>query len=105
MNLGRNKPCHCGSGIKYKKCCLAKDKKPKLKATKPKLPEPDVPKMVTLDMRHIAAHLALAGGLAQEFPQPIRNQGMEGFFDELRRQGHTEEEVKEAREILKERHR
>jgi hypothetical protein len=22
---GRNEPCHCGSGKKYKKCCLAKD--------------------------------------------------------------------------------
>jgi tetratricopeptide (TPR) repeat protein len=22
---GRNDPCHCGSGAKYKKCCLAKD--------------------------------------------------------------------------------
>ncbi|MBL4941397.1 MAG: SEC-C domain-containing protein [Colwellia sp.] len=20
--LGRNDPCHCGSGKKYKKCCL-----------------------------------------------------------------------------------
>lgn len=25
MNLGRNEPCHCGSGRKYKKCCLAAD--------------------------------------------------------------------------------
>ena len=25
MNLGRNDPCHCGSGKKYKQCCLAKD--------------------------------------------------------------------------------
>lgn len=24
MNLGRNDPCHCGSGKKYKKCCLGK---------------------------------------------------------------------------------
>ena len=24
-NLGRNDPCHCGSGKKYKNCCLAKD--------------------------------------------------------------------------------
>lgn len=24
-NPGRNQPCHCGSGIKYKKCCLKKD--------------------------------------------------------------------------------
>jgi uncharacterized protein YecA (UPF0149 family) len=23
--LGRNDPCHCGSGIKYKKCHLPKD--------------------------------------------------------------------------------
>jgi hypothetical protein len=23
--LGRNEPCHCGSGKKYKKCCLTKD--------------------------------------------------------------------------------
>jgi hypothetical protein len=22
---GRNDPCHCGSGKKYKRCCLAKD--------------------------------------------------------------------------------
>ncbi len=23
--LGRNDPCHCGSGHKYKQCCLVKD--------------------------------------------------------------------------------
>ena len=23
--IGRNDPCHCGSGNKYKKCCLEKD--------------------------------------------------------------------------------
>jgi hypothetical protein len=23
--LGRNDPCHCGSGKKYKHCCLEKD--------------------------------------------------------------------------------
>lgn len=27
MNESRNEPCHCGSGKKYKKCCLWKDKK------------------------------------------------------------------------------
>lgn len=25
MKIGRNDPCHCGSGKKYKKCCLQKD--------------------------------------------------------------------------------
>ena len=27
IKLGRNDPCHCGSGKKYKKCCLIKDRK------------------------------------------------------------------------------
>jgi len=27
MNESRNMPCHCGSDRKYKKCCLAKDKR------------------------------------------------------------------------------
>jgi predicted metal-binding transcription factor (methanogenesis marker protein 9) len=25
MKVGRNDPCPCGSGKKYKKCCIAKD--------------------------------------------------------------------------------
>jgi len=25
IKIGRNEPCHCGSGKKYKKCCLIKD--------------------------------------------------------------------------------
>lgn len=25
MQVGRNDPCHCGSGLKYKKCCLPKE--------------------------------------------------------------------------------
>jgi hypothetical protein len=24
--IGRNEPCHCGSGKKYKKCCMDKDR-------------------------------------------------------------------------------
>jgi hypothetical protein len=32
MKLGRNDPCHCGSGLKYKKCCLTKDAAPALVA-------------------------------------------------------------------------
>lgn len=27
--IGRNDPCPCGSGKKYKKCCLGKDEKNK----------------------------------------------------------------------------
>ena len=28
MKLGRNEPCPCGSGKKYKNCCLGKEYKP-----------------------------------------------------------------------------
>jgi len=35
MKLGRNDPCHCGSGKKYKKCCLWADQHPE-----PEEPEP-----------------------------------------------------------------
>ena len=28
--IGRNDPCHCGSGKKYKKCCMAKDESDEL---------------------------------------------------------------------------
>ncbi|WP_416337317.1 SEC-C metal-binding domain-containing protein [Galbibacter sp. EGI 63066] len=24
--LGRNDPCHCGSGKKYKRCCMGKER-------------------------------------------------------------------------------
>lgn len=30
MNIGRNEPCPCGSGTKFKKCCLNKPYKPSL---------------------------------------------------------------------------
>ncbi|MGH9839063.1 MAG: YecA family protein [Blastocatellia bacterium] len=33
MSTGRNDPCPCGSGKKYKKCCLAKDEEAKGKET------------------------------------------------------------------------
>lgn len=35
MNIGRNDPCHCGSGKKYKKCCLAKDEEEARKQAMP----------------------------------------------------------------------
>lgn len=35
MSAGRNEPCPCGSGKKYKKCCLAKDAEQKSPAQAP----------------------------------------------------------------------
>jgi SEC-C motif-containing protein len=27
IKIGRNDPCHCGSGQKYKRCCLEQDQR------------------------------------------------------------------------------
>jgi hypothetical protein len=44
---GRNQPCHCGSGKKYKQCCLAKDETKaaaaRAKAAKAAAQAPDAP--------------------------------------------------------------
>ena len=42
--IGRNDPCHCGSGKKYKSCCMNKERpttgKKKFKATLLSQPKP-----------------------------------------------------------------
>lgn len=47
MMTGRNDPCPCGSGKKYKKCCWANDQAARLEAVEtkgmPDLPETDTP--------------------------------------------------------------
>ncbi len=40
--LGRNEPCHCGSGRKYKKCCLRKDEEKRRLALEEQQYERDV---------------------------------------------------------------
>ena len=37
--IGRNEPCPCGSGRKYKKCCLEKDKAKDIARNRVKLAE------------------------------------------------------------------
>ncbi len=51
---GRNEPCHCGSGKKYKHCCLVKDeeadraaREQKAGATEPTAPPEDTPSQHT----------------------------------------------------------
>lgn len=45
--VGRNDPCRCGSGRKYKKCCLARDQ-----AEAPKVVEPPDPLEMALQADH-----------------------------------------------------
>lgn len=53
MGVGRNDPCHCGSGKKYKKCCLSKDE-----AARPAYEPPP-------------GHEPVAGGTAADMPQGV----------------------------------
>jgi tetratricopeptide (TPR) repeat protein len=49
---GRNNPCHCGSGQKYKRCCLPKDEAAAA-ASRPAPPPvrlPDVPEDIADDL-------------------------------------------------------
>jgi uncharacterized protein len=65
--LGRNDPCHCGSGKKYKSCCFAKDNTPahlrKIKATwiKPTAAIENAPFQQDVDLmeRTFGAHKSL----------------------------------------------
>ena len=63
-NLGRNEPCHCGSGKKYKKCCLEKDTEAKREAKRYHPPgNPNVPKVSPGTMVAIAGALSMHAGM------------------------------------------
>ncbi len=75
--LGRNDPCRCGSGKKYKNCCFVKDNTPaslrKIKASwiKPSSPESQFsPQEQDLMERTFGAHKSL---LEKEPPKPIQS--------------------------------
>ncbi len=40
--IGRNAPCSCGSGKKYKQCCLAADEKARADSRPPVVPKPSL---------------------------------------------------------------
>jgi tetratricopeptide (TPR) repeat protein len=48
---GRNDPCRCGSGIKYKRCCLAKDEAAAAAIRPPELPPVPSAKRLWQDRR------------------------------------------------------
>jgi hypothetical protein len=60
MKLGRNDPCPCGSGKKYKKCCLADDREASLRRTT--VIEPSASSVA--EARSVPFH-------AQQHPKPI----------------------------------
>jgi hypothetical protein len=61
--IGRNEPCHCGSGKKYKKCCLEKDIKTEREARYHiHVRDPNAPKVSPGTMMAIASALSIHAG-------------------------------------------
>src|SRR5664280_2454727 len=81
---GRNEPCHCGSGKKYKVCCLVKDEEadralreqeasaaePAAHAAAAAAPGAAVEAGRPDRSRPPADHHATQGGLSQQVPRP-----------------------------------
>lgn len=60
MVIGRNETCHCGSGIKYKKCCLKTDTDNQNKVTKSVNITTDLPQSThdyTMGIKELVLHL------------------------------------------------
>lgn len=73
---GRNEPCHCGSGLKYKRCCLAKDESAVAEsraALRPPAPEEDHSSLLRLP--DVPANLAEELDAASNLPLDLIDAG------------------------------
>jgi hypothetical protein len=57
MKVGRNDPCACGSGKKYKKCCLQKDEQAAIEARAEQEVRRAAPKAHSLDGEHVTGEI------------------------------------------------
>jgi tetratricopeptide (TPR) repeat protein len=88
--IGRNDPCPCGSGKKYKKCCLARDEariaaqtqRPEPEAATPTLVEDPLDELSNsvvdlIEQKRFDEALAVCEQLQREYPEVI--DGLERF--------------------------
>ena len=111
--LGRNDPCHCGSGKKYKKCCLEKDA-----AARP-LPAP--PRAFNDDELREAARLdgqslhdndnaepvvrSFAHATGRAAPAPVEDPEVKawwGGYEAIQARGDTHEALRELHRVMDE---
>jgi hypothetical protein len=84
MKLGRNEPCHCGSGQKYKKCCLDKDQAQRAAQFAAEAAERRAATVENTQERHPggpAAHARVTGGTKPKpttghTPTPVRRRAV-----------------------------
>jgi hypothetical protein len=70
MKLNRNDPCHCGSGKKYKKCCLPNDEQ-QIASQNISKPSQTLPKQVATNQA-ATNNDAILATLTGEYTQPVR---------------------------------
>ena len=56
MQVGRNDPCPCGSGKKYKKCCMEKDRTAKREGRSVVLAPPKLKQKTWADFEHLKVY-------------------------------------------------
>lgn len=77
-SIGRNDPCPCGSGKKYKRCCLAEDQR---RAAKDRAPVPQSGKAATVAVPPADIHQI--GGLMYELARKSSSREDRAGFEEL----------------------
>ena len=101
MSIGRNDPCHCGSGEKYKKCCLSGDE---ARAAESRAASPSYPSMDDVpDVHQARLMLEKMTSLAPHAKTPEMKRLVEQA-QMLRSFGERQEEIESARKTL-EKHR
>jgi hypothetical protein len=72
VEQGRNEPCHCGSGHKYKNCCLPKDEQKAREALLASKPEAEPKTAATADQAKAATPTPGKPKRWERPPRPVR---------------------------------
>src|SRR5215831_2474099 len=95
MKIGRNEPCPCGSGKKYKKCCLAKDEAIHLTA-QPAMETPGA----EAELDHESWEETEASQSFDLGKPPVEVEAHDGLeLDEWEEDNYSEEEIPESGEV------
>ncbi len=81
MKIGRNDPCSCGSGKKYKRCCLGK---PVTEYTEPKAAKAPIGRLSIMRSMHVfKAEPKLMDKLNKIVPRNIAGESFNEFYENV----------------------
>lgn len=85
--IGRNDPCPCGSGMKYKKCCEGSESSPRAAAARPIALQPvRVPPVITNSVRVLIDSVASGSSAVRISVRPRADAQMRDCFPAVDRQ-------------------